>query len=257
MTYLFDHGEKSERKRLAIMAAGGDPGTIACFESLGVTEGWHCLEVGAGAGSITEWLCGRVGRSGRVVSTDLQTKFLEAIDAPNLEVRQHDIGRDPLEESAFDLVHARKVLEHMPDPDPALEKMAAALRPGGWLVVEDPDLVSLRHVSGIDPEWFDRGHSAFIEALSSAGYDPTLGIRLGDKLRGLGLVDVGLRGAGGESGGGDKPSVLALTLERVRDRILDMGLLSNEEIDRFLRDVRSPDFRAVTAIHFIAWGRRP
>ena len=31
MTYLFDHGEKSERQRLAIMAAGGDPGTIACF----------------------------------------------------------------------------------------------------------------------------------------------------------------------------------------------------------------------------------
>ena len=117
-------------------------------------------------------------------------------------------------------------------------------------------LVRLIYLSA-DPEWFHRGHSAFIEALSSAGYDPTLGIRLGDKLRGLGLVDVGLRGAGGESGGGDKPSVLALTLERVRDRILDMDLLSNEEIDRFLADVRSPDFRAVTAIHFIAWGRRP
>jgi SAM-dependent methyltransferase len=269
MTYLFDHAGKQERERLATMQAGGDPATIQCLESLGVDEGWRCLEVGAGLGSIAGWLCRRVGSSGHVVATDLETKFLEAIDAPNLEVRQHDIGADDLEESAFDLVHARKVLEHMPNPDPPLARMAAALRPGGWLVVEDADLVSLNHVSGIDRVWFRRGHGAFIEALSSAGYNPELGIHLGDKLRALGLTQVDLRGAGGEWSGrarpadatasreDEGPSVFVMTFERVRERIVEMGLLSAEEADRFLEDIRAPEFRAMTALHFIAWGRKP
>ena len=39
----------------------------------------------------------------------------------------------------FDLVHARLVLVHVPDRAPALATMAAALRPGGWLLVEDAD----------------------------------------------------------------------------------------------------------------------
>ena len=41
---------------------------------------------------------------GAVVATDLQIKFLQAIDAPNLEVRKHDIAQDGLEENAFDKI---------------------------------------------------------------------------------------------------------------------------------------------------------
>src|SRR5947209_18822430 len=103
MAYLFTHEDEAERERLAAIEAGLDPFTIECLEKIGVADGWHCLEVGAGAGSIAEWLCRRVGSSGRVVATDLQTKFLEAIDAPNLEARKHDIRNDELESGAFDL----------------------------------------------------------------------------------------------------------------------------------------------------------
>src|SRR5262249_59261251 len=116
MPYLFDHVVKTERERLAAIEAAANPLTIECLEKIGVCEGWRCLEVGAGAGSIAEWLCHRVGPNGRVVATDLQTKFLETIDAHNLEIRQHDITTDELEADAFDLVSARKVLEHLADP---------------------------------------------------------------------------------------------------------------------------------------------
>jgi adenylate cyclase len=245
--YLFDHGGNRERERLATMERGGDPGTIQCLESLGIAEGWSCLEVGAGLGSIAEWLCRRVGPSGRVVATDLETKYLEAIEAPNLEVRQHDITADELEESTFDLVHARKVLEHMRNPDPALERMAAALRPGGWLVVEDGDLASLTpHVSGIDDAWFRRGYSKFIEAMSTAGFNPTLGIHLGDKLRALGLAEVGLRGSGWEPGaplgGGGRPLPDEHPLSRVPSHHRnplhrvgeEAGLAHSTPVDRIL-----------------------
>lgn len=38
---------------------------------------------------MAEWLCSLVGPEGLVVATDLETKFVSAIDAPNLEVREH------------------------------------------------------------------------------------------------------------------------------------------------------------------------
>ena len=95
-TYQFDHEWKKERERLANMEAVFDPMTTECLEMIGVGEGWKCLEVGAGGGSIVEWLSERVGSTGKVVGTDLQTKFLEAIDASNVEFRQHNILTDDL-----------------------------------------------------------------------------------------------------------------------------------------------------------------
>src|SRR5438132_5490773 len=97
MAYLFKHEDQAERERLAAIEAVGNPLTIECLEKIGVGEGWRCLEVGAGAGSIAEWLSRKVGPGGKVVATDLQVKFLEAIAAPNLEVRKHDITTDELE----------------------------------------------------------------------------------------------------------------------------------------------------------------
>ena len=67
----------------------------------GVGPGWRCLEVGAGAGSIAGWLADRVGPSGQVIATDLDTRFLEQQARPNLEVRRHDVVRDPLETDAL------------------------------------------------------------------------------------------------------------------------------------------------------------
>ena len=70
MPYLFTHEDKAERERLAAIEAAANPFTIECLEKIAVGEGWRCLEIGAGAGSIAEWLCRRVGPNGKVVATD-------------------------------------------------------------------------------------------------------------------------------------------------------------------------------------------
>lgn len=260
MPYLFTHEEKTERERLAAIEAGLDPITIEGLEKLEVAAGWTCLEIGAGGGSMAEWLCNRVGPDGRVVATDLETKFLEAIDAPNLEVRKHDITKEELERDTFDLVMARKVLEHLNDPSAAIRRMAAAVRPGGWIYVEDTDLATFQHLSFPYRERFIRAYGKFIESLSSAGFQPKLALNLGSQLRAAGLRDVKLKGVMFEaSGDSDHPGgkVFRMTIERMRERMVNDGLLSNEEVDQFLEDMQSPELHGILSVHCTASGRKP
>ena len=108
--YSFDNAWENARRRLRGIEARFDPGTIRHLEAIGVDDGWHCLEIAGGGGSLTEWLCRRVGPRGHVVASDLDTRFLEALDCANLEVRKHNIVTDALPEGAFDLIHTRMVL---------------------------------------------------------------------------------------------------------------------------------------------------
>jgi SAM-dependent methyltransferase len=142
------------------------------------------LEVGFGGGSVARWLAGRVGPAGRVVATDLAVEHLAGTDLPNLEVRRHDLLADPLEDGAYDLVHARALVEHLADPAAGLDRLLRAVRPGGALVVEDvdfgPDMVAVLSAC----VWRD-GAPPLIEGVAgairavfrAAGADPELGRR--------------------------------------------------------------------------------
>jgi trans-aconitate methyltransferase len=79
-----------------------------------------------------------------VVATDLETDFLESQVTAYLwlKVLRHDITAEELP-NGFDLVHARWLVEWLPDKRGALARMAATLRPGGWLLVEEPDFVTI------------------------------------------------------------------------------------------------------------------
>jgi ubiquinone/menaquinone biosynthesis C-methylase UbiE len=258
MSYQFEHSWPHERERLAALERGGDPSTIACLTSIGVEEGWRCLEIGAGGGSIVRWLCDRVGAHGSVVATDLETGFLSELTAANLQVRRHDIRSGPPEENAFDLVFARKVLEHIPEHRIALQNMVRAAKPHGWVLVEDGDLLSVFAAVASDIGFIRRAYHAFVQTMAAAGYQPHLGTHLGAHLLDAGLEDIQIRGRAGEwTGSGDQPSVFLRTFEKIRDRVVAEGRLSAEEADRLLTEIKSPSFRAVTAIHFAAWGRKP
>jgi ubiquinone/menaquinone biosynthesis C-methylase UbiE len=129
--YVFDNAHGETRERFPALSDLYDEETIRCLQALGVVAGSQCLEVAAGGGSIARWLASQVGTDGRVLATDLDTRFLESLDDPALEVRRHDIAREHLPDSAFDLVHARLILVHLPERELALAKMVGALKPGG------------------------------------------------------------------------------------------------------------------------------
>src|SRR5262245_14419425 len=131
-----DGAEQAERDRLALLEQVCDPMTTRLLEDVGVEKGWRCLDVGAGAGSVTRLLAGAVGPEGAVLAVDLDTRLLDHLAGDVIEVRRLDL----LSESAgtdFDLVHARHVLMHLPNRLEALSCMVAALRPGGVLAIGD------------------------------------------------------------------------------------------------------------------------
>ena len=136
---VFDQTWRREHARLRALEDAFDGASIRHLAERGVGAGWRCLEVGCGAGSVARWLAERVGASGRVLATDLDLRFLADHGRGNLEVQRHNILTDPLEEGTFDLVHERALLVHVPGRQRALKHMVAAVRPGGWVVAEDPD----------------------------------------------------------------------------------------------------------------------
>jgi SAM-dependent methyltransferase len=81
--------------------------------------------------------------------------------------RRCDITRDDVEPASSDLVHSRFLLMHLDDPADALRRVAAALRPGGWLVAGEPD----NDVAGsVDPAHPLRNSS--MPALASGSSSP-------------------------------------------------------------------------------------
>src|SRR5205085_8877158 len=150
-----------------------DGGTRGHLARLPLPAGSSCLEVGAGAGSVARWLCERVGPGGRVVATDLDVDLLEKLPEENLEVRRHDIVSGELETDAFDLIHSRLVLEHIPERDAVLRRLVVALRPGGWLVLEDFDWGSLAVAPGCaGGDLLERAHAGARQLCGAAGYSP-------------------------------------------------------------------------------------
>ena len=74
--------EESERACLGLLERSVDPLSQRRLAALGVQQGWHCLEVGAGHRSIARWLAEQVGPQGRVVATEVLVQKLRGSDKP-------------------------------------------------------------------------------------------------------------------------------------------------------------------------------
>ena len=245
--------------RFAALSALFDRGTSRQLEDRGVGPGWHCLEVGGGGGSVATWLSERVGAAGRVVVTDIDTRFLETIRRPNLEVRRHDITHDPLSEGVFDLVHSRMVLIHLPERDEVLRRLAAALKPGGWLVCEEFDSLSTRPDAAVSPgEVLLKTHDAMARLSAQHGVDQRYGRLLYERFRALGLVNLGAEAhISIVQCGSPASALLRASYERRRTAMIDAGYLTAQEFDQDVARMDDADFMMPSPTMWTAWGRRP
>jgi len=258
--YLLDNQDPEAGSRFAALSALFNPWTFQRFEALGVAAGWRCWEVGAGGASVPLWLADRTGPSGYVLATDIDTSWLEGRTGDLVDVRVHDVATDPPPAEGLDLVHARLVLVHLPERDRALRSLVEALRPGGWLLLEDADpaLQSLACLDERGPaeRLANKLKAAFRVLLVERGVELAYGRRLPALLREAGLVDV--QAAAYFPIGGPASDALELaTTRQVRQQLLEHGLATEAEVDQHVANVTAGTLDLVTSPMISAWGRKP
>jgi len=256
--YAYDHVWGDERVRLAGLEVALDPGTREHFHRLGLTPGSRCLEVGAGGGAVAIWLAEQVIPGGSVLATDLETDFLaaEAGRHPGLEVLRHDITAENLP-GDFDFVHARWLVEWLPQKRLALKRMADALKPGGVLLVEEPDFVSIFGTA--DPPELRRVLVTAMRYLeSTCPVEVEYGRRVFDDLVAVGLSEVSAEGRSPVVRGGSPPAgdFLRLTIEKFRAPLLAAQAVSEGEFEIATKALSDPERSFLMPMTVAAWGRR-
>lgn len=246
-----------ERERMERIAALTDPATFRYLEALGVSDGWRCAEVGVGAGSVARWLSDRVGKTGKVIAVDTNKRYLGDIAAPNIEVREQDIAQIPLEQGVYDLVHAKILLMHLPDRDRVLRQFVAALKPGGFLLVEEADIRSIQTCDPPSP-LLTRAASALATFFYFGNADPGYGLKLLPAVRKTGLKNIGTdcQLTAIQCGTPEIHSV-AMSLAKLAPIIVRAGLMGREEVDAAFRLLYEPsDTMIYTPITVSVWGQQ-
>jgi SAM-dependent methyltransferase len=225
------------------------------------TPSTDCLKsLERGGGSVAAWLCERVGPSGHVLATDLEPRFLEALGHPNLTVRRHNIVTDDLPAAAFDLIHSRMVLEHLPERAVALRRLVAALKPGGWLAFEDIDEGSIALLSPTDAASvasFAKGQEARKRVMRGRGHIADYGRQLPTLFREAGLVEIDAEGQVPVFLPGPRAQFARLTVEQLRDEMIATGMVDAGDIAAYLGVLECPDFAMLGPTLFAVRGRRP
>lgn len=205
MTYLLDD-RASETERLRLQSRVWEPAGRRLLDLLGDGTGSRVLDIGCGAMGWLRLLSGWVGPSGSCTGTDVAAgmlaharAFAAAEDLRNVTVVDDDLFDSRLPAGAFDLVHARFQLAPLGRAAEQLTAYRRLLRPGGVLVLEDPDssswtycpdaprtaeLIGLVrdafHAAGGN---FDAGHAA-VRLLAADGLYPTSRVETQDLAEG-------------------------------------------------------------------------
>jgi SAM-dependent methyltransferase len=249
--YVLDQGFGEERARLSGMEALWDPGSQALLDELGIGAGWKCLEVGAGGGSMVEWMA---SRGAHVTAIDIDTRFIEHLASDSITVRRIDLREDDLPLSEYDLVHSRLVLEHLSGRKQILDRLVATLKPGGWMVIEDYDWSNYGFEDG--SQGFSEIGEVLFDFMTTAGFERDYGRRVVSDMDAAGLTE--LRGEGrarlidSTSPGFD---FFRLTFESLREAVVKAGYLSAEQAEA-AASVFQEDRRLLTPMMMAGIGRR-
>jgi SAM-dependent methyltransferase len=243
-------GGRPGRERLRLLSTVLAPTTNHFLDRVGITAGMRCLDVGCGGGDVTRELARRAGPSGLVVGLDFDQQVLalarEDADAEGLaNIAFRQLDAQGLHDAAeFDVVYARFLLTHLPDWRRGLRRMIAALRPGGWLAIEDIDFTG--HFCHPECPAFRRYVVLYQEAVMRHGADPNIGPKLAEALIDEGVMDVSVEVVQPVFLSGAGKRIAAVTMERIAARVIeaDLGTAAEVaqiiiELEEFARDPRT------------------
>lgn len=252
--YAIRGGEEGKR-RLDLLAATMAPNTEALLARSGVREGMHCIDLGCGGGHVSRYLAGRVGDRGFVVGLDIDDTKLAAArqECAQAGLRQIEFRAGNVttwtEPEAYDFVYGRFILSHIADPAVVVRNMAAALRPGGALVLEDIDFGgAFCHPPNAG---YERYCSLYRAVVDRRGGNAELGRELYGMCLDAGLADVEVHVVQPAHGGGEPEKALSLsTLINIADAVVSEGLASADEVAEVIAELTryTADPRAIISV---------
>ena len=178
--YLLGDAQR-EAARLRAQARLWDPTALALFDRIGIRRGWRVLEVGPGEGSLHTELRRRVHGPVDAIepSSTFRSRLFQLAKRDGLgegRIWETTLAEAALPRATYDLIFARWVFLFLPDPDRHVRQLAAALKPGGLLAIEDYRRETLSMVP-CPPEWpaFMAADAAFF---ATQGGDASIASRL-------------------------------------------------------------------------------
>jgi SAM-dependent methyltransferase len=228
-------GGAAEEHRLAVLAQVMSESTTRLFGEIGVADGWECLDVGCGGGEASTALAGLVAPRGSATGVDIgETTLLHATESArelgveNVRFERADVYALPYRDR-FDLAYARLLLCYLVEPVAALRQMAAAVRPGGVVAVEDLFTDSLRSEPATPA--LDDLRRVFGATVRAHGGDPTIGPRLPVLFRAAGLTGVRASSVVNVMRTADEKGFLVQLVDSMRAATLDAGAATADELD--------------------------
>jgi SAM-dependent methyltransferase len=231
------------------------------------------LDFGSGLGQFSRAMA-RAVPHGRVVGIErneeqlAEAQRLAAVDneANLVDFRRGDVLNLELpreEWGAFDVAHARFILEHVPDPLRVVQTMVRAVKPGGRIVLADDDHGVLRLWP--EPPGFNDLWKAYIRSYDRIGNDPYVGRRLVALLHQAGAVPrrntwIFFGGCAGMEIFDVLTANMAGVVRSARETILTMSLFDRDAFDNVIQQYEIWSRRPDSAIWFaVAWaeGARP
>ena len=188
------------------------------------------------------------------MAVDMNPRFLQVKDSSNIDVLQADIREVDLGQDRFDLIHGRYVLLHIHDYKSVLEKCRKMLKPGGWLVLEEPDFSAARPVHGPESACraVERVNSAIRQMYTRMGIDHAMGLSLPVALQGLGFHDFRVdNDAPLARGGSGIARMMRMSAEQLRDKYVATGAATPEDVDAYCQFAEN---RETWAIYYATIG---
>jgi SAM-dependent methyltransferase len=228
------------RERLRVLARVMWPATRAVLEPL-VARDARCLDVGCGGGDVTVELA-RLACDGFAVGIDVdETKVAlargDALQSGvrNIEFRTANVLEPIPGEDRFDVVYARFILSHLPDPAALVTNLRTRLAPGGVMILEDVDSSGMFCHPPCDA--YQRFVELYIAAVRHRGADPNIGPRLPGLLADEGLADVEMRVVQPVALTGEVKLLAPITFEAIADAVVDARLAGRDEIANLLDEL--------------------
>lgn len=256
----------AEKERLQLQARVWQAETKHLLDAVGLEKGWHCLDLGCGAMGILGLLSERVGANGRVTGLEMDAKLLAAAEQyvkdanlTNVTLQQGDAYNSGFPAASFDLVHERFVFPHVAEPLGLLKEMMRLTKPGGIVVVQEPDHSSWNY-------WpYNKNWPRLLQILEGAlalRGDINIGRRTFQLAHQAGLQNVQIRA--GVMALQDKHPYMKMPIvaaEAMRTHIIAAGLASEAELNDLLADIQQHTaVSQTTMITFTTtqvWGYNP